>query len=106
MSTIDINKDITATLGPDAMGCSSVMKYLRETQATYDTEPTPISIEEECQRLIDRAILLAFAEELFASVRRTASKRPAENDFLSALMPRVDSLEFTHLEYIATIILQ
>jgi hypothetical protein len=34
MSALDIHKDIEAILGPDAIGYSTVTKYLRETQVT------------------------------------------------------------------------
>jgi hypothetical protein len=74
MSTIDIHKDSEVTIVPDAIGDSTVTEYLRETQVTRSSEPTPISIEDECQRLIDKAILLALAEEPFASIRRIASR--------------------------------
>jgi hypothetical protein len=74
MSAIEIHKEIEATLGPDAIGYSTVTKYLQETQAIHDSESTPTPIEDECQRLIDKAILLPLAEEPFASFRRIASK--------------------------------
>jgi hypothetical protein len=74
MSAIDIDKDIQATSGPDAIGYSTGTKHLRETQITPNSEPPPTSIEDECQTPIDKTILLALAEESFASVRRTASK--------------------------------
>jgi hypothetical protein len=74
MSAIDIHKDIEATFGQNAIGYSTVTRYLRDTQVTHDSESTPTSIEEECQRLIDKATLLALAEEPFPSVRRIASK--------------------------------
>jgi hypothetical protein len=74
MSSIDIRKDIEATLCPDAIGHSTFTKYLREIQVTHDNELTPTSIEDECQGLIDKATLLELAEEPFASVCRIASK--------------------------------
>jgi hypothetical protein len=62
--------DIEATLGPDTIGYSTITKPLRETQVTHDSELTPISIEDECQRFIGKAIpwhlprspLLSFGE--------------------------------------------
>jgi hypothetical protein len=75
MSTIGIRKDIEATLGPDAIGYFPATACLREAQVTHDSGPTPTLNEDECQRVIDKAILLALAEERFASVRRIASKR-------------------------------
>jgi hypothetical protein len=74
MSPIDVHRDIEATLSPDAIGYSTVTKYLREIQVTHDGEPTRTSIEDECQRFIDKAILPAHAEEPFPSVQRIASK--------------------------------
>jgi hypothetical protein len=44
------------------MHCSRVTSYLSEHVAR-DSEPTPISIDHECERLIGRAILLELAEE-------------------------------------------
>jgi hypothetical protein len=69
MSAIDIHKDIEATLRPSAMRHSPVTNYPREAQVIHDSEPTPTLIEDDSQRLIDEAILLALAEESFASVR-------------------------------------
>jgi hypothetical protein len=72
MSGIDIHKDIEAIIGPDAIGQSTLTKYIRETQATHDSEPTPTSIEDECQRFLTRqfswrlprSLLLPFGEWL------------------------------------------
>jgi hypothetical protein len=44
MSAVGIHKDIEATLAPDAIGYSTVTKYLREAQITHDSEPSPTSI--------------------------------------------------------------
>jgi hypothetical protein len=74
MNAIDIHKDIEVTLRPSTMSQSTATKYLREAQVTHDSEPTPTLIEEG-HRLIGEAILLAFGEGPFASVRRRASKR-------------------------------
>jgi hypothetical protein len=74
MSAIDIHKDIESTLGADAIGYSTVTRNLRKTQVTHDTEQTPTMIEDESQRSIDAAILLALAEKTFAFVPRIASK--------------------------------
>jgi hypothetical protein len=79
ISAIDIHMDIEAILRPDAIGQSMVTKYMRETQVTNDSEPTPTEIEDECQRPFDKAILPALAQECFASFRRIAAK---------ALVPR------------------
>jgi hypothetical protein len=57
MSVMDIHKDIEATLGPDAIGHSTVTKYLREPQVTQDSGSTSTSIEDEFQRFINKAIL-------------------------------------------------
>jgi hypothetical protein len=76
MNAIDIHKDIEANLGLDAIDSSTVTKCLRETQVTHNSGPTPTSIEDECQRVIDKSILIALAEGPFASVRRIASKTP------------------------------
>jgi hypothetical protein len=74
MGAVDSHRNIEATLDPDAIGHSTVTKYLREVQVTHGSGPTPISIEDKCQGLIDKAILLALAEDSFASIRRIASK--------------------------------
>jgi hypothetical protein len=74
VSAIDIHKDIEVTLGPSAISCSTVTKCLREAVVIHDSEPTQTLIKDEGQTLIDEAILMAFAEEHFASVRRIASK--------------------------------
>jgi hypothetical protein len=47
-SAIDVRKDIEASLGPQAIGCSTVPKYLREAHITPDREPSPTAIEDEC----------------------------------------------------------
>jgi hypothetical protein len=75
MSAIDIHKDTEATLGPYANRHPTVTKDLRETRVTHGNERTPISIEDECQKLIDKVVLLALADESFASFRQTAPKK-------------------------------
>jgi hypothetical protein len=67
MSPIAIQKEIEATLGPDAIGYSPVAEYIRETQIAHDSELTPTLIEDECPRLVDKVILLALADEPFTS---------------------------------------
>jgi hypothetical protein len=51
-----------------------VAKYLPEAQTSQKREPTQISIGNQGQRLVDGAVLAAFAERLFRSVRQKASK--------------------------------
>jgi hypothetical protein len=57
MSVMDIHKDIEATLGPDAIGHSTVTKYLREPQITHDSGSTSTAIEDDSQSFIDKVIL-------------------------------------------------
>jgi hypothetical protein len=61
MNATDIHKNIEATLGPSAICYSTINKSLREDHVTHHSELIPILIEDEGQRHIDEAILLALA---------------------------------------------
>jgi hypothetical protein len=56
------------------MGHSTVRKSLPEARISHDSEPTQFPVEDEGQRLIGEAILMALAEEPFISVRQIALK--------------------------------
>jgi hypothetical protein len=58
MTALHFHKDIEATLGPNAKSYSTVTKYRREAQITHDSEPTPTLIEDDGQKLTDKAILM------------------------------------------------
>jgi transcriptional antiterminator len=101
MNAIEIHNHIESTFGPDAISYFTVTKYRRETQVTHDSELSPISIEDECQRLIDKALLLALAEELFASVRRLASKTLISRTTVYRHADRPFGMTVKHLRWVA-----
>jgi histone-lysine N-methyltransferase SETMAR len=72
MAAVDIYGGMTATLGPDAIGYSTITRYLRETRFSPSTQTTPVTNAETDLDDCDRAILWALDEQPFASIRQIA----------------------------------
>jgi hypothetical protein len=72
LSVMAVHHDLVATPGPEAVSYSSVTRYLR--QAIFVSSNSPANIHEAESQFDDwdQAILLAPAEQLFASVRELA----------------------------------
>jgi hypothetical protein len=70
MSASEIDDDIVATLGLDAVPYSSVTRYLREAQfPPSKPEPHPADVQRDLYGS-DQAILAALEDSSFASVRK------------------------------------
>jgi hypothetical protein len=69
LSPLAIHDNLVTTLGADAMSHSSVTCYLRDAVFASSNPPTPLSEPEAQFDNCDHAILLALAEQPFASVR-------------------------------------
>jgi hypothetical protein len=70
MSACEIHDDIVATLGPDAVLCSSVTSYLREARfPPSKSESHPADVQRDLNDS-DHAILAALEDSSFASVRQ------------------------------------
>jgi hypothetical protein len=68
--------------------------------AGHDSEPTPTSIEDWCQRLIDKAVLLALAEGSFRSVQRIASKTLIPRSPVDGHLIRPLGMAMNHLPWV------
>jgi hypothetical protein len=70
MSAREIHDNIVATLGPDAVSCSSVTRYLREARfPPSKPEHHPADIQRDLDDS-DQAILAALEDGQFASVQQ------------------------------------
>jgi hypothetical protein len=63
---------VSKTLGPEAVGYSTVTMYLRMLSFGGKTEEEEISDHDQPLDEVDEAILKALADEPFSSVRRLA----------------------------------
>jgi hypothetical protein len=72
LSARAIHEDLIATLGADAVGYSTVTRYLRETHFSPSTDRIPSDLLPEMPEDADEAILSALCEMPFASVRQLA----------------------------------
>jgi hypothetical protein len=70
MPAPEIHDDIVATIGPDAVSCSSVTRHLREARfPPSKPEPHPAGVQRDLDDS-DQAILAALEASSFASVRQ------------------------------------
>jgi hypothetical protein len=69
LSARAIHDELTAVLGPDAIAYSTATKYLRQKQFPSIPVNSP---EEPATAVIDQAILDAFEQEPFSSIRELA----------------------------------
>jgi hypothetical protein len=72
LSTIAVHHDLVATLGPAAVSYPSVTQYLRN--AIFVSSHSPVNVSEAEPQFddCDQAILLALAEQSFASIQELA----------------------------------
>jgi hypothetical protein len=68
-SPLGIHDDLVTTLGADAVSYSSATRYFRDAVFASSNPPTPLSEPEAQFDNCDHAILLALAEQPFASIR-------------------------------------
>jgi hypothetical protein len=69
LQPLAIHRDITATLGAEAVGYSSMTRYLRDP-VLFSSNPVPALPEQECQPDdCGQAILRALAEQPFPLIR-------------------------------------
>jgi hypothetical protein len=71
LSAVAIHHDLVTTLGPEAVICSSVTRYLREAILVSSNSPANIPEAEPQFDDCDQAIL-ALAEQPFVSIRELA----------------------------------
>jgi hypothetical protein len=69
LSAVAIYDDLVATLGAKVVNYPSVTRYLREAIFASSNPPDPLSPPEYHLDDSDQAILLAFADQPFASIR-------------------------------------
>jgi hypothetical protein len=70
MSAREIHDDIVASLGPDAVSYSSVTRYLHDAQfPPSKPEPDPVDVQRDLDDS-DHAILTAFKNSPFTSIRQ------------------------------------
>jgi hypothetical protein len=70
MSAREIHDDIVGTLGPDAVSCNSVTRYLREARfPPSKREPHPADVQRDLDDS-NQAILAALEDSPFASVQQ------------------------------------
>jgi hypothetical protein len=70
LSRLAIHDDLVTTLGPDALSYSSVMHDPRDAVFVSSNPPTPLHRAEAEFDDCDQAILIALADQSFASVRQ------------------------------------
>jgi hypothetical protein len=68
LSAIAIHNDLVATLAAETMSYPSVTRYLRQTIFASSNQPGPLSPPEHQLDDSDQAILLALADQPFASI--------------------------------------
>jgi hypothetical protein len=68
LSAVAIYDNIVATLGAEAVSYPSVIRYLREAIFASSNPPDPLPPPEHQLDDSDQAILLALADQLFASI--------------------------------------
>jgi hypothetical protein len=68
LSAVAIHDDLVATLGSEAVSYPSVIRYLREAIFASSNPPDPLPPPEHQLDDFDQAILLSFADQLFASI--------------------------------------
>jgi hypothetical protein len=69
LSAVAIHDDLVATLGAEAVSYPSVTRYLREAILTWSNPPGPLPPPEHRLNDSDQVILLALADQSFASIR-------------------------------------
>jgi uncharacterized membrane protein len=89
LSAVAIHDNLVATLGAEAVSYLSVTRYLRETIFASSNPPDPLPPPEHQLDDSDQAILLALADQPFASIpelsrltdlpRTTAHRRLTES---------------------------
>jgi hypothetical protein len=69
LSAVAIHDDLVATLGAEAVNYPSVTRYLREALFASSNPPDPLPPPENQLDDSDKVILLALADQPFASIR-------------------------------------
>jgi hypothetical protein len=69
LSAVAIHDDLVATLDAEAVSYPSVTRYLREAIFASSNPPDPLSPPEHRLDDSDQAVLLALADQPFASIR-------------------------------------
>jgi hypothetical protein len=69
LSAVTIHYDLVPTLGAEAVSYPSVTRYLREAIFASSNLPNPLAPPEHQLDGSDQAILLALADQPFASIR-------------------------------------
>jgi hypothetical protein len=69
LQQLAIHRDIVATLGPEAVSYSSVTRYLSDAVLSSSNSVPHLPEQERKLDDCDQAILHAFAEQPFASIR-------------------------------------